>query len=490
MGSTARLVSWLAAGAGPVVGDEDRVGPDRRDDLGRQRDLAAPRRDGDQVAVGDTERLGEPGVHLAERFGVLGDEPSDASGLGAGQVLADDPPGGQPDGVLVVDDLGRLLERHTVEAGLAVGMEEPASLVQPGCAGVADLGDRPEQAHLVGDALPGGPVVVGRATLGGEAQLFEDLLGVVVRKYRPRPSRAARSSRICQSRRASPGGSTAALILMIRPSPLVEVPSSSSCSEPGEHDIGVLRRFGQEEVDDGVELEPVEGFGGEVGVGCRHGGVEADRQQSLDLTGVDRLDDLLGRDALARDLLVVATPHRCDVGAVFRVRDVAVAGQLVAFVAVLTAALAVALPGDRRYPASRLAELPGRQTKVDGREHVVDTLGVLLDTVGVEQHPGGRRAPPLGGLFDARAGTPVIPAAQRVVMSSTPAAASAKPTVWASMNSWSSQSLRISSRSTAPNRAESVPGRTPRNRSAVRANGTTRGSCTIRRAPRSRARHT
>ena len=58
------------------------------------------------------------------------------------------------------------------------------------------------------------------------------------------------------------------------------------------------------------------------------------------------------------------------------------------------------------------------------------------------------------------AGTPVIPAAHAGVISATAAAASSKPTVWASMNSWSSQSWRISSCSTAPNSAESVPGRT------------------------------
>ena len=61
-GSTARLVNWFAAFAtGPVVGDEHGVGPDRVDDVGRQRDRAAPRSDGDHVAIGDAERLGELG---------------------------------------------------------------------------------------------------------------------------------------------------------------------------------------------------------------------------------------------------------------------------------------------------------------------------------------------------------------------------------------------------------------------------------------------
>ena len=86
------------------------------------------------------------------------------------------------------------------------------------------------------------------------------------------------------------------------------------------------------------------------------------------------------------------------------------------------------------------------------------------------------------------AGTPVTSAAHLGVMSATAAAASSKPLVWAAMNSWSSQPCWISPLSTAPNSAESVPGRTGRKRSAVRASGTTRGSCTISRAPRSRAR--
>ena len=228
------MVSWLAAlRAGPVVRDEHGVGPDGVDHVGRQRDRAAPRGDGDEVAVGDAERLGEARVHLAQRLRVLGDERGDAPGLRARQVLRHDPAGGQPDRVLVVDDLGRQLVRHRVEAGLAVGVVELAALVQARGAGVAGLGDRPEQAHLVLDALPGGAGVVGRAAVLARHSSSKISSVFVYGKYSPLPSRSAMSSRISQSRRASPGGATAALILMIRPSPLVEVPSSSSCSEPG-----------------------------------------------------------------------------------------------------------------------------------------------------------------------------------------------------------------------------------------------------------------
>jgi hypothetical protein len=89
---------------------------------------------------------------------------------------------------------------------------------------------------------------------------------------------------------------------------------------------------------------------------------------------------------------------------VFRVGDVAVAGELVAFVAVLPPALPIALAGDRGDPAAGFAELAGGQPEVDRGQHVVDAFGVLLDAPGVQQHPGGHRAPPLGRLLDARGG--------------------------------------------------------------------------------------
>ncbi len=183
----------------------------------------------------------------------------DAPGLGARQVLADDPAGGQPDRVLVVDDLGRLAVRHGVEAGLAVGVEELPALVQAGRAGVADLGDRPEQAHLVLDALPGGAACSRRCRRRWRGSSSSKICSVFVYgKYSPLPSRSAMSSRISQSRRASPGGvdggvdlddaalaaGRGALVLLVQ--------------RAGQHDVGVLGGLGQEEVDDGVELELVE----------------------------------------------------------------------------------------------------------------------------------------------------------------------------------------------------------------------------------------
>ena len=93
----------------------------------------------------------------------------------------------------------------------------------------------------------------------------------------------ARSTRICQSDARLAGrvdglvdlddaplaGRDRALVLLVQ--------------RPGQHDVGVVRRLGQEEVDDGVELELVERLGGERGVRRGDRRVEADRQQALDL---------------------------------------------------------------------------------------------------------------------------------------------------------------------------------------------------------------
>ena len=51
-----------------------------------------PRRDVTRTMspVGDAVLLGEAGVDLAQRLGVLRDERADPAGLGARQVLADD----------------------------------------------------------------------------------------------------------------------------------------------------------------------------------------------------------------------------------------------------------------------------------------------------------------------------------------------------------------------------------------------------------------
>ena len=235
VGSTARLVSWFAAFApGQWYGMNTVSGLIVLTTWAGQCHGATPRADGDQVAIGHAEKFGELRMHLAQWFRVLLDESGDASGLGARQVLADDATGGEPDRIVVVDNLGRLTEGHGMEAGLTVGMEELPAFEQAWVPGCPASGYWPEESHLVFDPLPRRALVVGGAAGGSQAELVEDLLGVPVGEVLPL---AQALGDVEQDLPVEMGltrrRATAALILMIRPSPLVDVPSSSSWSEPG-----------------------------------------------------------------------------------------------------------------------------------------------------------------------------------------------------------------------------------------------------------------
>ena len=99
---------------------------------------------------------------------------------------------------------------------------------------------------------------------------------------------------IRQSCRASPGGSTALLILMTRPSVLRDDPFVLLVQRAGQHDVGVPGRLAQEEVDRDVELELLEHPRDEVAVRQRDHRVEADREQPADLAAIDLAEDLVG----------------------------------------------------------------------------------------------------------------------------------------------------------------------------------------------------
>src|SRR6185369_15920580 len=86
--------------------------------------------------------------------------------------------------------------------------------------------------------------------------------------------------------------------------------------------------------------------------------VEADAQEAPDLAAVDPAEHLVNVHAGVRHRLRVDAPHFRDIGAVFGVLDVALARELVALLAVLAAALAVALAGDRSVAAALPADPP------------------------------------------------------------------------------------------------------------------------------------
>ena len=155
-------------------------------------------RDGDEVAVGTCRAVSASiGCISHNGSGYWATSAGDAAGLGTRQVLRDDPTGGEQHRVVVVDDLGRQLVRHRVEAGLAVGKVELAAFVQPWGAGMAGLGDRPEQTHLVFDPLPRRAGVVGGAAAAGAG---------TARRRSPRCS-CTGSTRSCRAARRCRAGS-------------------------------------------------------------------------------------------------------------------------------------------------------------------------------------------------------------------------------------------------------------------------------------------
>jgi hypothetical protein len=149
-------------------------------------------------------------VHLAQRLGVLVDERLDAAGLGARQVLAHHPAGGEPHRVLVVDDLGRLPVGIGWKRALPSGWKKTPALVEPGGAGVAHLGDRPEQAHVRPRCAPRWRRCSRRCHRPTRpAQLVEDLLGVLVLEVLALAEPFGDVEKDLPVEPASPGGVTA-----------------------------------------------------------------------------------------------------------------------------------------------------------------------------------------------------------------------------------------------------------------------------------------
>ena len=127
---------------------------------------------------------------------------------------------------------------------------------------------------------------------------------------------------------------------------------------------------------------------------------------------MDCLHDLVGGEPFSRHVLFIDAPDLADVMPVLGVFDVAVAGKLVALMAVLAPALAVALTGDGGVAAIRLADAAGGEHQIDAGEHVLDSLALVLDAARVHQETGLRLAPPFRGkqdFFLRNAGDPLGP---------------------------------------------------------------------------------
>ena len=105
----------------------------------------------------------------------------------------------------------------------------------------------------------------------------------------------------------------------------------------------------------------------------------------------ERLQQLYGRDAGAGDDGRVDAPDGRNVRTRRRVGDLAVAGQLIALLPVLPAALPVALPRQRAIARVLASGQPEGERQVDGRGRRIGAVDVLLDaTAGEDVDPFSR----------------------------------------------------------------------------------------------------
>ena len=199
-----------------------------------------------------------------------------------------------------------------VEAGLAVGEVERAGALgdrivaagleqprRPRVIGRRGAGSRiravtgPKYAHLPLDLLVSDAGVVGDAAFARDAQLLEDRARVLEGEA---VGASERGGEILDDAPVLPGLAGALDCLVDLDDATFDLGDGAFVlflQAPRQHDVGVLRGVVQEEVDHREELELLERAGDELTVGERHLGVEADREERLDLARVDLSKELV-----------------------------------------------------------------------------------------------------------------------------------------------------------------------------------------------------
>ena len=403
-----------------MEGRKYRVGADARREPCPGPGGAAPGFQGQQVAVGQAVARRRGGVDFGQRFGGHGRQLRDPAGLRARLVLGQDAPGGQVQGVFLVGFLRRRAVQHRVEPGLAAGRGEGLG-EQPGRAGVVcgavpstvlravpgaiQCRAGPEDA-LVGFYLRVGDAgVVGDAAGAGGPQFLKDRfrVGVGEPAFLAQPGRQPlHQFQVGQDFGGRVKGAVAA------DDPAFQVGHGALFLGPlrgGQHHVGQLRRFRQEEVGDGQEVQGLQARPHVVAVGGGDGHVGAEHQQGADAAlGAQGVQQFVGGLAGAGQFVLRVVPHPGDVLAGGGVGDEAVAGELVGLLAVLAAALAVALAGQAAVAGAGAAHRAQGQGQVDAGQDVVDALGLLFGAPAGEDHGGLGAAQDAGGLEQFRFG--------------------------------------------------------------------------------------
>ena len=116
-------------------------------------------------------------MNLQQRLGILIDQPADAAGLRAAEILRDDAAGREDHRIFGVGHLAGIAVAHGIEMRLAVRRLEFAVFPEPRGARMIEAGTRPEDAHVLLDLLVRDAEVIGGAAFRGDAQLVENVFG-------------------------------------------------------------------------------------------------------------------------------------------------------------------------------------------------------------------------------------------------------------------------------------------------------------------------
>src|SRR5262249_39234897 len=116
---------------------------------------------------------------------------------------------------------------------------------------------------------------------------------------------------------------------------------------------------------------------------------------------MDGLHNLHGGQATLRNLFGANAPDLRHVAARFGVADRALAGELVALLAVLTTTLPVALAGNHGAARTLAAQVAEGKAKINHREAVLYAFGMMLQAAGVQGDGPISLREPAGGFLDS-----------------------------------------------------------------------------------------
>src|SRR5215471_3986544 len=116
---------------------------------------------------------------------------------------------------------------------------------------------------------------------------------------------------------------------------------------------------------------------------------------------MDGLHNLHGGQATLRNLFGANAPDLRHVAACYGIANRALAGKLVALLAVLTTTLPIALAGNHGAARALAAQVADGKAKINHREAVLYAFGMMLQAAGVKGDGSIRLREPAGGLLDS-----------------------------------------------------------------------------------------